>query len=78
MTKQKALELQPLVLRNLKHRLHDKEYDEIFVNLGKSYLSAIDGFESFLTPKTEVIFAKGGIGKKMAQMKAWLSRGQLW
>jgi queuine/archaeosine tRNA-ribosyltransferase len=45
----------------------------VFVNLGKDYLPAICGIEGVFG-KTRIVFAKGGIGLKMAAMKVWLTR----
>jgi len=72
MTEERALELRPDVLNSLEEFLKDKNYEEIFVNLGKTYLLALNGFEKFLPDKTKVIYAEGGIGQKMKKMKEWL------
>ncbi len=42
----------------------------VFVNLGTDYLPAIDGIDRLFHGK--VVYAEGGIGLKMAQMKDWL------
>jgi len=72
MTEQQALKLRFDVLNELEEFFKDKNYEEIFVNLGKTYLLAIDGFERFLPEKTKVVYAEGGIGQKMKEMKEWL------
>ena len=45
--------------------------DEIFVNLGKTYLLATYGIKDIFTD-TNIAYAKGGIGVKMKEMKNWL------
>ncbi len=45
----------------------------VFVNLGKDYLPAIEGIDSLFN-KDRIVYAEGGIGLKMAQMKRWLGR----
>lgn len=72
MTEERALKLRFDALNELEEFFKDKNYEEIFVNLGKTYLLAIDGFERFLPEKTKVVYAKGGIGQKMKEMKEWL------
>jgi hypothetical protein len=53
--------------------LEKKEYDEIYVNLGKELLRIIDGFELTLPSPTKVTYAQGsGMGPKMAHMRDWL------
>lgn len=71
-TKQRVKELHIDVLPKLKRIITNNNYDEIFVNLGKDYLPVIDGFEKFVPSDTRIIYAKGGIGQKMSQMKKWL------
>lgn len=70
MTRERAIELQDSVNRKLCAILRDKEYQEIFVNLGKSYLPVLGNGEALADRK--VIYASGGIGRKMAQMREWI------
>ena len=72
LTKERALELKSDVINGLKEFLKDKNYAEIFVNLGKIYLLAVDGFEDFVSKETKITYAKGRIGERMAKMKEWL------
>jgi cytoplasmic iron level regulating protein YaaA (DUF328/UPF0246 family) len=72
MTACRAAEMQDRVGQQLASVLKDRQYQEIFVNLGRDYLSAIVGFESLLPEATKVIYAKGGIGQRGAQMKRWI------
>jgi hypothetical protein len=43
----------------------------IFVSLGKDYRPAIEGIDRLFAGR-KIVHAKGGIGRKMAQMKKWL------
>lgn len=42
-----------------------------FINLGKDYLPAIDGINRSIGNR--IVYAEGGIGRKMAHMKRWLN-----
>lgn len=72
MTRLWAKELQTDVCQKLDLMLSKTTYAEIFINLGKTYLTTINS--SAMLPQLEqrVIYAEGGIGQKMAQMKNWL------
>jgi|GEM_PF-1392731 hypothetical protein len=53
--------------------LEKKEYDEIYINLGKELLRVIEGFELALPSTTKVTYAQGsGMGPKMTHMRDWL------
>jgi len=45
--------------------------DQVFINLGKTYMQTLDGFHWGTISTME---ASGGIGLKTQQMKAWLAR----
>ena len=45
--------------------------DQVFINLGKTYMQTLDGFNWGTISTME---ASGGIGQKTQQMKAWLER----
>lgn len=72
MTSQRAHDLHSTVLGNLKELISSNTYEEIFINLGKDYLPAIEGFEKFAA--CPVVYAKGRIGEKMRDMKKWITR----
>jgi hypothetical protein len=46
------------------------KFASVFVNLGSEYLPAIHGIDWLFPGK--VVYAQGGIGIKMAEMKKWL------
>ncbi len=70
MNKQRAAELQVDVQSKLRQLLSRKKYSEIYVDLGRIYLAAIDGFD--LPPELMIIFAEGRIGERLARLKRWL------
>lgn len=70
MDKRRATELRGQVMRELGKIAHEP-YEEIFINMGKVYLGAMDGYTALL-PHARIISAKGGIGQKMAAMRNWL------
>ena len=79
MTTERADELRPEVQAELKRLIEDKRespfssgaYDQVFINLGKTYMRTLDGFHWGTISTME---ASGGIGLKTQQMKAWLER----
>jgi hypothetical protein len=70
MTPQRARELHGDILTGLRSLISRRHYREIFVNLGKDYLPAVEGFEDLVT--CPVRYAGGRIGEKMSAMKQWL------
>lgn len=72
MTRERAIELQAQVSADLDRALAQKDYQEVFVNLGKTYLLALTASQELSRLGNRVQYAQGGIGKKMAQMKRWL------
>lgn len=79
MTAERADELRPKVQAELKALIQDKRecpfslgaYDQVLINLGKTYMQTLEGFQWGLLSTLE---ASGGIGQKTSQMKAWLDR----
>ena len=72
MTPQRALILHDRIIGELNQLLREKAYEEIFINLGKDYLPAIEGLDSIVT--CPVTYAEGRIGEKMSAMKRWITR----
>jgi len=71
-TARRAAEIRDKVLVELAPVFGEKRYQEVFVNLGRHYLRAIEGFDSLLSDATKVIYARGGIGQRGSQMKKWI------
>ena len=71
MTPERADNLSFFVQARLKFFMRDNQYDQVFINLGKTYMRVLNGFDWGLVSTME---ASGGIGLKTQQMKAWLER----
>jgi hypothetical protein len=71
MTRARARELQPKVLRAFQEQIADSDYQELFVSTGKTYLLALQGYENLL-PKTKVTVSSAPSGKKLTELKSWL------
>ena len=72
MTPRRADELRPHIQAELQSLMNiSKGYDQVFINLGKTYRQTLEGFHWITIPTME---ASGGIGLKNQQMKAWLER----
>lgn len=66
-----SFEFKKDVLSKLQKQLRQKEYLEIYVNVGKQYRELIEGFEKITD--ANIIYAEGpGIGPKAAHMKKWI------
>ena len=72
MTRERALTLRSEVSSSLDSHLNRENYREIFINLGKTYLIAIEQSEGIRRAGQRVLYPTGGIGCKMSQMKQWL------
>lgn len=79
MTAKHADDLRPKVQAQLKRLVEGRRecpfslgpYDQVFINLGKTYMRTLEGFHWGLVSTIE---ASGGIGLKNSQMKAWLEK----
>ena len=73
MTPKRADTLRPRIQSKLKSLMDTKPggYDQVFINLGKTYRRTLEGFHWGLVSTLE---ASGGIGLKTQQMKVWLMR----
>lgn len=70
MTADRAAELRDAVQSSLS-RFLSKRIEQVFINLGKDYMLALDGFHWGTYPTME---ASGGIGMRTSQMKHWILR----
>ncbi len=72
MDKERALNLHPEVMDRLKELFSMRDYEEIFINLGKDYMPAVEGLENMVT--CPIVYAEGRIGEKMRAMKKWITQ----
>jgi len=73
MTSLKAKEFSSNIYNFLKALLNREEYQEIFINLGKTYALALADSEELLN-QYNVFWAKGQIGERMHQLKNWIQK----
>jgi len=60
-------------LSTLQRLLKKKHYEEIYVNVGRSLLKVIEGFDKIVPSAIKITYAQGpGIGPKMTHMKNWI------
>ena len=71
MTAERADELRPYVQESLRKVIECQQYQQVFMNLGKTYMLTLGGFD---WGSTSTLEATGGIGQKNSQMKAWLEQ----
>jgi len=71
MTAERADELRPYVQESLRKVIGCQQYQQVFINLGKTYRRTLEGFNWGLLSTME---ASGGIGQKNSQMKTWLEQ----
>jgi len=72
LTPDRAAALSSIVAQRLDEQVCSANYLQIFINLGKDYMPALAGCISLSRAELQLIYARGGIGEKMAQMKEWL------
>ena len=72
MTEEQAKKLSCLINGNLTQFLVDKEYENVYINLGKIYFKALEPSMN-LFKDVNVHFASGGIGMRLQQLKKWIS-----
>ena len=75
MTLQKVRELQLPTLTELKKILVDRQYDELFISMGKDYLSVLGGYESLVPANLKVTVSTGVMGRQQAELRNWLHQG---
>ena len=76
-TLQKVKELQLPTLTELKRILVDRQYDELFISMGKDYLRVLVGYESLVPANLKVTVSTGVMGRKQAELRNWLHGGSL-
>ena len=72
MTPQRGKELQQPTLSKLKQIVNSKQYEELFISLGKDYRQVLAGYESLIPANLKVIVSKGAMGYKLGELRHWL------
>lgn len=73
MTSARASVLKAETGRRLNTHMTGVVYSQIFINLGQAYLTAISTSSRLAALQSTIVYASGGIGQRMAQMKQWLA-----
>lgn len=61
--------------RLLREMLAGGGYSQVFLHLGRAYLTALQPVSSWLPESTDLVVPAGGIGTKNAQLRQWLDHG---
>jgi hypothetical protein len=69
-TKARAEELKAQIRQGLGKCLEVVSYSEMYVDLGKDYLTALEGMK--LPPNVKQTYAAGRIGQRLGSLKKWL------
>lgn len=72
MNKQIAESINKVVAQKLKKQILNKQYENIYINIGSDYTLAVDGFNKNLPKNIKIFYANGRIGERLSQMKKWL------
>ena len=71
-TRQQVKKLQTPTLTAFKQILTDRQYDELFISMGKDYLQILGGYESLIPDNLKVIISTGVMGRRQAELRNWL------
>jgi hypothetical protein len=71
MSEERALELHDETLESLQ-KILKRGYDEVLVALSRTYMRAVEGYESFVPDGTQVIPLSTTMGRQLALLKSWL------
>ncbi len=72
MTPKRAEELDSEIMAKLERIFVIEDYEEVFINLGKNYMPALDGSKNILD-EHNANWANGQIGERLHQLKIWLN-----
>lgn len=72
MTNSRANDLHDQVMAKIQKGLLPKNYGEIFLSMGKTYLRALDGLENMVNGRTTIIISNGASGRKLTELRNWL------
>jgi lipocalin len=73
MTPEKAKELSTEITEKLEKIFRNRYYEEIFINLGKTYMLALEEPKNMLGGYN-VYQASGQVGERLHQLKTWLQK----
>lgn len=74
MTEERAEELNPEIISQLKGELNSANYDKIVVNVGKDYKKALEGLKDEIDSSIDLRVIEGdGIGQKGSKLKQMIT-----
>lgn len=74
MSMEQARQLLRVNLSVLGDIMTNNPYGEIMINLGKTYMASIKGYETLIPSSSHIEVCYGEIGMRMSQMRRWLLR----
>jgi hypothetical protein len=72
LTPQRAEDLRSQTLPEMRRILARRKYERVFLNVGKTYLCALTGYEFLISGAAEVTLASGSVGRRQATLRDWL------
>jgi hypothetical protein len=72
MTQEQAHRLHARSLTKMTRFLKGRDYNELFMSLGKDYLLALAGYEQLIPSNLQVIVSTGSQGRKLTNLRDWL------
>ena len=73
LTDEEISDLREANLSTLRKLFTKRDYDEIYINVGKSLLETIEGFDKTIPSNVRITYSQGrGIGPKMTHMRKWI------
>ncbi len=72
MTSKRADEMHKQVIAKIQKDIVPRDYAEIFLSMGKTYLQALNGIENLVNGHTKLIISSGASGKKLTELRNWL------
>ena len=76
MTAQRARELSSCVLSGFAQLFERRSYREVYLCVGREYLSCLSGYESVVPQCTKVNVARGSLGERQFRLREWLDKGR--
>lgn len=75
LTADAATRLRPAVLAKLRAALQSSPVTAVGLCLGRDYMQAVKGFETYLPGGTSLEYIGGGLGRRLTRLREWLHNG---
>lgn len=73
MTPSRALELRSQILAQLQQILQKSYYNELFINVGRHYMSALQGYDEIIPDGMQIFTSRGSLGRRQVELQGWLA-----